>query len=101
MILLVVQVILAVPALTIGSYIEYSDLIWGSTMQPVGGVIAVIALTWSLGRAKALGEIRRSSDLAIPAWLFYWLKYGIPVGIIATLVYGWADTDVVQELLHN
>ncbi len=101
LVLAVLQVVLAVPALLVVSYIEYSDLVWGSTMQPVGGAIAVLALTWSLGRAKALGEIRRNSGAHIPDWLFYWLKYGLPLGILVTLVYGWADTGVVQELWNR
>lgn len=101
LVLAVCQVVLAIPALMIASYIEYSDLVWGSTMQPAGGAIAVLALTWSLGRAKALGEIRRNSGAHISDWLFYWLKYGLPLGILATLVYGWADTAVVQELWHR
>lgn len=98
-VLLVLQIVLSLPALRIESYIEYSDLVWGSTMQPVGGVIAVVALTWSLGRTKALEDIRRNSRLPIPGWLFYWLKYGLPIGILTTLAYGWADSGAVQKLL--
>lgn len=98
-ILVAVQVVLSIPALSVESYIEYSDLIWGSTMQPVGGALAVIALTWCLGRTKASAEIRRSSRTSIPDWLFYWLKYGLPVGILATLAYGWSDTEFVRQLL--
>jgi hypothetical protein len=70
-------------------------------MQPAGGAIAVLALTWSLGRARTLGEIRRNSGSPIPDWLFYWLKYGLPLGILATLLYGWADTGMAQALWHK
>lgn len=101
MILVVVQMVLSIPALLVESYIEYSDLIWGSTMQPAGGVLAVIALTWCLGRTKALAEIRKNSRTSIPDWLFYWLKYGLPVGILATLAYGWSDTEFVRQLLSQ
>lgn len=101
LILAAIQIVLAIPALLIDSYIEYSDLLWGSTMQPVGGAIAVLALTWSVGRAKTLGEIRRNSGSNIPGWLFYWLKYGLPLGILATLLYGWADTATAQALWHK
>ncbi len=97
--LVIVQLLLAIPALLIGDYIAYSDLFWGATMQPLGGAIAVIALTWCIGRTRALEEFRRSAKLPIPTWLFYWLKFGVPIGIIATLVYGWADSNIVRELL--
>lgn len=85
------QIALSVPALVINGYIGVSDLIWGTTMQPVGAVIAVIALTWCIGTRRALEEMRRNSCLPVPVWLFHWIKYGIPVGIAGTLVYSWAS----------
>ena len=99
--LVVVQLLLAIPAMLYDNYIEYSDLFWGATMQPVGGAIAVIALTWCIGRTRTLEEFRRNAKLRIPTWLFYWLKFGVPVGIVATLVYGWADSRIVRELLNR
>lgn len=90
-IVFVSQILLSLPALLIGSYIAVSDLIWGSTMQPIGAVIAVVALTWSLGQTRALDEMRRNSVLPIPTWLFYWLKFVVPTGILVTLGYGWFE----------
>lgn len=81
--------VLAIPAMLSLNYVEYSDFIWGTTMQPVGGVLGVVALAWFVGRAKTLDELRRNSRLPIPLWLFYWIKWGIPPGILITLVYGW------------
>ncbi len=88
-VVMIAQVTLAVPALLVDSYIEISDLIWGSTMQPVGGAIAVIALVWFVRKAAALEEIRRNTRLPVPHWLYYWLKFGVPTGIVTMLVYGW------------
>lgn len=85
------QMVLSVPALLSNGYIGFSDLIWGTTMQPVGAVIAVIALAWCIGTRRALEELRRNSRLPVPVWLFHWNKYGIPVGIVGTLIYGWAS----------
>ena len=81
---------LGIPALLIPDYIETSDMIWGSTMQPVGALFAVIALVWCGIRGQALTEMRRESRLPVPNWLFYWIKFGIPIGIVSTLVYSWA-----------
>ncbi len=89
--ILFVEVILAVPAIVYPKYIAYSDFIWGSTMQPVGSALSVVAMAWCLGRAKTLGELRANSSLPVPTWLYYWIKFGIPVGIASTLIYGWID----------
>lgn len=86
----IVQVIFAVPSTLSLDYLFYSDLIWGSTMQPVGGALAVVALAWFLGQARALEEIGRHSRLPVPRLLFYWTKYVMPAGILAALFYGWA-----------
>jgi len=82
-----VSTVLAVPALLSVRYIEISDLIWGSTMQPVGGLVAVIAFAWYVKIGDALSEMRRNSRLPIPTWLFYWIRVGVPVGIMSTLVF--------------
>ena len=63
--LLVVELLLAIPALTISRYIEFSDLIWGSTMQPVGAALAVVAMTWSVSRANALQELRANATMPV------------------------------------
>ncbi len=88
-VLLVVQVPLSIPAVLSDSYIGYSDLIWGTTMQPLGSGLAIVALIWCIGRAKAMQEIARASRLPMPTLLFYWLKYVIPAGVVVTLAYGW------------
>lgn len=92
-VIMVAMILLAVPAMLSLTYIQYSDLIWGTTMQPVGGALAVVALAWCLGKVRAMDELRRNSRLAIPNWLFYWIKYGIPLGILLTLVYGWISLE--------
>ena len=87
----VVQLTLCVPAILSNNYIGISDLIWGSTMMPVGSVLAVVALTWCVGRAKALAEIGRNSSMPVPPFVYYWIKYVLPIGIVTMLIYGWVD----------
>ena len=89
--LLILEVVLAVPALIVVGYIQYSDLVWGTTMQPLGSAIALVALAWCIGRARALEEIGRASRLPISGFLLAWIKYVLPAGILATLVYGWVS----------
>jgi len=91
LLVLISQVALATPAYLFARYIEISDLVWGTTMQPIGAGLAVIAFAWCMGRGRALAEIRRSSTLPIPGWLFLWIRYVIPVVILLILGYGWVD----------
>ncbi len=86
-----VQIALAVPAYLVKGYIEKSDMIWGSTMQPFGAGIAVVAVAWFIGRSVALQEMRKASRLPVPTWIFYWIRYVLPAAIIVILVYGWLD----------
>ncbi len=85
------EIALALPAYTVAGYIGTSDLIWGSTMQPLGAALAVIALTWCVGRVGTLEEMRSATGPVVPAFLFYWLKYVIPTAILLILVFGWVD----------
>ncbi len=87
--ILVTQSVLILPPILSQDYIFYSDLIWGSTMQPFGAALAVVALVWSIGRTRALEEIKRHSGLPVPPFLFYWIKYAVPAGVMIGLVYGW------------
>ena len=86
-----VSTTLAIPALLSVDYVEFSDFVWGSTMQPVGGLLAVIAFAWYVNMGDALSEMRRSSRLPVPTWLFHWIRVGVPVGIVSTLVFSWVE----------
>ncbi len=85
------QSVLIVPPMLSIPYITASDLFWGSTMHPVGATVAVVALVWFIGRAKALEEIRSSSSLPFPSFFFFWVKYVVPAAIAAGLIYGWQE----------
>lgn len=81
--------LLAIPAIYINGYLEKSDFIWGTTMQPVGALLAVVAFAWCLHRGDALSQLRRNTNVPFPSWLFYWIKFGLPIGIVSTLVFAW------------
>ena len=91
LILFVSQCALAVPAYLFARYIEISDLVWGTTMQPIGAAIAVIALTWFVGRTNTLTELRRNAACPVPDWLYWWVRFAVPVAIVFVLVVGWWD----------
>ncbi len=83
-------VLLGFPATRSLDYVVGSDLLWGSTMQPVGSVAAVLALAWGLGRAKARRELAAAGEL--PWWIdvwFFWIRWVVPVAVLVALLSGW------------
>ncbi len=84
-------VIIGLPATLSLDYLFRSDLIWGSTMQPAGSVVALAALTWGLGRKVALSQFT-DEDGNLPRWAnawFFWVRYVVPLAVITALVSGW------------
>ena len=90
-VLVACQVALSCPAIVVDRWVEFADLFLGTSLSPFGSVLALIALTWCIGRARALEEIGRNSRLPVNRFLVAWLKYVIPIAITATLVFGWHE----------
>jgi neurotransmitter:Na+ symporter, NSS family len=70
------------------------DLTFGSGMQTLGALIAVLTVGWAMDRGTALRELgdgRASRDIVA---LYYWLRYVVPLGIAAVGVW-WLLTDVL------
>ncbi len=84
-------VIVGLPATRSLEYLFLSDQIWGSTMQPLGSVIAVVALTWGVGRRRAVAQLAAQNG-EVPSWVgawYLWLRYVVPLGVLGALVSGW------------
>jgi len=80
-----------IPMLSL-DYILKSDLLWGSTMQPLGSAFALLGLGWVVGRGKALAEINKGGR-GRPVgrlWLF-WIRWVVPIGIVVILLLGLRD----------
>ncbi|MFQ5792140.1 MAG: sodium-dependent transporter, partial [Acidobacteriota bacterium] len=88
-VLVAVEMLLALPSMASSSFLALNDLIWGSTMQPVGSALTLLGLGWFLGRAKALEEANRGSSVRIGSFWIFWIRYVIPVAIAVVLIYGW------------
>ncbi len=83
-------VVLGLPAMLSLDYIVWSDLVWGSTMQPIGSVAAMSALAWGLGRRLAKKQLEHEG--IVPRWVGYWIfaiRYVVPVAVIVALLSGW------------
>ncbi|MBL8958815.1 MAG: hypothetical protein JNJ98_03110 [Gemmatimonadetes bacterium] len=68
------------------------DLTFGSGMQTLGALLAAVAFGWSLKRADALRELVDAGAFA--PWLYWWIRLGIPIAILAVGVW-WAATSLL------
>ncbi|TDI47403.1 MAG: hypothetical protein E2P02_03160 [Acidobacteria bacterium] len=88
-VLIPIQLVVALPSMASSDFLQWNDRIWGSTMQPIGSALTLIALGWFVARGKALAEINRGSSMAIGSLWIFWIRWVIPAAIIVILVYGW------------
>ena len=73
-------------------YMLTSDLFWGSTMQPVGSALSLIALAWVVGLGKALDAANEGNEgRPVGKLWYYWIKYVVPAGIVIILALGLDD----------
>ena len=68
------------------------DLTFGSGMQTLGALVAVLAVAWIMGRTPVLEQLggeRRGNR-----WLYLWLRFVVPTVILAIGVW-WLVTEVL------
>ncbi len=70
------------------------DLVFGSGMQTLGALLAVLAVGWFVKRSTVLAELGIGEEGGPPAWLYLWMRYVVPVAIVAVGVW-WALTDLL------
>jgi SNF family Na+-dependent transporter len=69
------------------------DLTFGSGMQTLGALLAVVTIGWCIQRSAALKALAGEGGAAVPAWLYYWIRFGIPAAILSVGVW-WLLTSV-------
>jgi NSS family neurotransmitter:Na+ symporter len=79
----------SLPSMASSKILGWNDLVWGSTMQPVGSALTLVALGWFVSRGKALAEINQGSSIRIGSFWIFWIRWVIPAAIVTILVYGW------------
>jgi len=87
--------ILAIPPSINNAIFIPWDLTFGSGMQTLGSLLAVITVAWCMNRAAALRELFGAGRQPVPMWVFYWIKFGIPVVILGVGIY-WLLTQVFR-----
>jgi NSS family neurotransmitter:Na+ symporter len=88
----VVFVLAIPPSINNGIFVPW-DLTFGSGMQTLGSLLAVITFGWCVNRSAALEELASRGERPAPAWLFYWIRFGIPAAILVIGVW-WLLTSV-------
>ena len=73
------------------------DLTFGSGMQTLGALIAVLTVGWCLHRSTALEALSAEGERPVPLWLYYWIRFGIPSAILAVGIW-WLLTSVVGSV---
>jgi NSS family neurotransmitter:Na+ symporter len=69
------------------------DLTFGSGMQTLGALVAVLTVGWSMHRSAALDALSAEGGQPVPVWLYYWIRFGIPAGILSVGIW-WLLTSV-------
>ena len=81
------------PMLNLDVFVPW-DLTFGSGMQTLGALLAVLTVGWALDRSTALREMARQGQPA-PAWLYLWIRFAVP-GCILLVGVWWLLTDVLH-----
>ena len=89
--------ILAIPPSVNNAIFVPWDLTFGSGMQTLGSLFAVVTIGWCLNRGAALEELFGAGEEPVPMWVFYWIRFGIPIVIIGVGVY-WLLTEVFRTV---
>jgi NSS family neurotransmitter:Na+ symporter len=81
------------PTINNGIFVPW-DLTFGSGMQTLGSLIAVLTVGWCINRSAVLRELGRQGEVPAPMWLFYWIRFGIPI-IIGGVGIWWLLSSVL------
>ncbi len=70
------------------------DLTFGSGIQIVGSLLAVVTVGWAIKRSEALREFAEGSETPFPVWLYYWVRFVIPAAMLLIGVW-WLLSEVL------
>jgi NSS family neurotransmitter:Na+ symporter len=87
--------LLAIPPCINNAIFVPWDLTFGSGMQTLGSLLAVITVAWCMNRTAALKELFGGGERPVPMWVFYWIRFGIPLVILGVGIY-WLLTQVFR-----
>jgi len=77
-----VVLILALPPMISFKIFVPWDLTFGSGMQALGSLLAVITAAWCIKKAESLKELTLGMRKPFPLFLFWWMRVIIPIAIL-------------------
>ncbi len=86
----VLEIIFILPSAFNPNLIGVLDMIFGSGMQVFGGALAVLAITWGLGKSVMLNQVFGLEVGGLQRLLFHWLRWAVPgvlLVILASYIY--------------
>ena len=77
-----IVLVLAIPPLINFKLFVPWDLTFGSGMQTLGALLAVITTVWCIKRSEALKELSQGTGKSFPLFLYWWMRIVIPIAIL-------------------
>lgn len=71
------------------------DLTFGSGMQALGSLLAVLTAAWFIKRSEALKELSQGRSKPFPLFLYWWMRIVIPAAILLVGI-NWLLDNVFQ-----
>lgn len=85
------QIIAVIPSALSLNFLLKVDILAGTTLQPVGSLLAVVAFIWMLPKLKAMEELQKSDKKPFPNWMYVWMRYVVPILIGVVVIMGARD----------
>jgi NSS family neurotransmitter:Na+ symporter len=90
----IVAVLAVPPMINMRIFLPW-DLTFGSGMQTLGTLIAVITAAWCIKRSEALRELAHDTEQPFHRALYWWMRFVIPVAVVFVGV-KWLLDSVIQ-----
>jgi NSS family neurotransmitter:Na+ symporter len=74
--------VLAIPPMINFKIFVPWDLAFGSGMQALGSLLAVVTGIWFIRRSKALKELSSGMAKPFPKFLYWWMRIVVPMAIL-------------------
>lgn len=81
-----IESILILPIAIDPELIGILDLVFGSGMQLLGSMLAILAFSWGQSKSKALQGVFGLSEKKWHSIYYYWIKWIVPVTLLAVLI---------------
>jgi NSS family neurotransmitter:Na+ symporter len=77
-----VVMLLAIPSMINLKIFVPWDLFFGSGMQTLGALLAVVTTVWCIKRSEALKEFAEGAKRPLPLFLYWWMRIVIPFAVL-------------------